>query len=75
MAEEAGLLAAVDTRLNDDLIQEGLAREVVRRVQATPAVTPTSTSRIVFTSSMRRRKRWLVPLFVLPTTSRTRRWP
>lgn len=35
VAEEAGLLAAVDTRLNDDLIQEGLAREVVRRVQAT----------------------------------------
>jgi len=33
IAQEAGYLAAVDTRLTEDLIMEGLAREVVRRVQ------------------------------------------
>ena len=32
-AEEAGYMAVIDTRLNEDLINEGLAREVVRRVQ------------------------------------------
>ncbi len=35
VAEDAGLLAAVDTRLTDALVAEGLAREVVRRVQDT----------------------------------------
>jgi isoleucyl-tRNA synthetase len=35
VAEDAGLVAVLDTRLNDDLLKEGLAREVVRRVQAT----------------------------------------
>jgi len=34
VADDGGYLAAVDTRLNDDLIMEGLAREVVRRVQS-----------------------------------------
>lgn len=34
IAEEGGYLAALDTRLDDALIAEGLAREVVRRVQA-----------------------------------------
>ena len=33
IAQESGYLAAVDTRLSDDLLMEGLAREVVRRVQ------------------------------------------
>ncbi len=33
LAEDNGYIAALDTRLNDDLIMEGLAREVVRRVQ------------------------------------------
>jgi isoleucyl-tRNA synthetase len=33
VAEEAGYLAAVSTTLDDDLIQEGLARELVRRIQ------------------------------------------
>ena len=33
IAEESGYLAAVDTRLSDDLVMEGLAREVVRRIQ------------------------------------------
>jgi isoleucyl-tRNA synthetase len=33
-AEEGGYMAVIDTRLNDDLINEGLAREVVRRVQS-----------------------------------------
>jgi isoleucyl-tRNA synthetase len=33
VAQEAGYLAAVDTRLSEELIMEGLAREVVRRVQ------------------------------------------
>jgi isoleucyl-tRNA synthetase len=33
IAEEAGYLAAIDTRLTDDLVMEGLAREVVRRIQ------------------------------------------
>jgi isoleucyl-tRNA synthetase len=35
VAEDGGLLAAVDTRLTDSLVAEGLAREVVRRVQDT----------------------------------------
>ncbi len=35
VAEDAGYLAAVDTRLSDELRAEGLAREVVRRVQDT----------------------------------------
>jgi isoleucyl-tRNA synthetase len=35
VAEDGGLLAAVDTRLTDELVAEGLAREVVRRVQDT----------------------------------------
>lgn len=35
VAEDGGLLAAVDTRLSDELVAEGLAREVVRRVQDT----------------------------------------
>ncbi len=34
VAEEAGYLAALDITLTEDLIMEGLAREVVRRVQA-----------------------------------------
>jgi isoleucyl-tRNA synthetase len=34
VAEDDGYLAALDTTLNDTLIQEGLAREVVRRIQA-----------------------------------------
>ncbi len=34
IAEEGGYLAALDTRLDDALIAEGLAREVIRRVQA-----------------------------------------
>jgi isoleucyl-tRNA synthetase len=33
VVEEAGYLAALDTTLTEDLIMEGLAREVVRRVQ------------------------------------------
>ncbi|MBI5669185.1 MAG: isoleucine--tRNA ligase [Chloroflexi bacterium] len=33
VAQDAGYLAAVDTTLTDDLIMEGLAREVVRRIQ------------------------------------------
>jgi len=33
VAEEAGYLAAVSTTLDKDLIQEGLAREIVRRIQ------------------------------------------
>jgi isoleucyl-tRNA synthetase len=33
VAEEAGYLAAVSTTLDEDLIQEGLARELVRRIQ------------------------------------------
>jgi len=33
-AEENGYMAVLDTRLTDDLINEGLAREVVRRVQS-----------------------------------------
>ncbi len=33
VAEEGGYVAALDTTLNDDLIMEGLAREVVRRIQ------------------------------------------
>jgi isoleucyl-tRNA synthetase len=33
IAEENGYLAALDTRLSEELILEGLAREVVRRVQ------------------------------------------
>ncbi len=33
IAEEGGYLAAVDTRLTEELVMEGLAREVVRRVQ------------------------------------------
>jgi len=33
-AEEAGYMAVIDTRLNEALINEGLAREVVRRVQS-----------------------------------------
>ncbi len=33
IAEENGYLAALDTRLTEELILEGLAREVVRRVQ------------------------------------------
>ncbi|GAB4571889.1 MAG: isoleucine--tRNA ligase [Anaerolineae bacterium] len=33
IAEEAGYLAALKTELTDDLILEGLAREVVRRIQ------------------------------------------
>ncbi len=32
-AEEGGFLAGLDTRLNEDLIREGLAREIVRTVQ------------------------------------------
>jgi isoleucyl-tRNA synthetase len=35
VAEEAGYLAALDTKLTEDLIREGLAREVVRRIQST----------------------------------------
>ncbi|MDX1992445.1 MAG: isoleucine--tRNA ligase [bacterium] len=34
VAEEAGYLAALDKVLTDDLVREGLAREVVRRIQA-----------------------------------------
>jgi isoleucyl-tRNA synthetase len=33
VAEEAGYLAAVVTELSEDLVQEGLARDVVRRIQ------------------------------------------
>ncbi len=33
IAEEGGYLAALDTRLTEELVMEGLAREVVRRVQ------------------------------------------
>jgi isoleucyl-tRNA synthetase len=33
VAEEGGYLAALDTKLTDELVMEGLAREVVRRVQ------------------------------------------
>ena len=33
IAEEGGYLAALDTRLTEELVLEGLAREVVRRVQ------------------------------------------
>jgi isoleucyl-tRNA synthetase len=32
-AEEGGYMAVIDTTMTDDLIREGLAREVVRRVQ------------------------------------------
>ncbi|MFT5392619.1 MAG: isoleucyl-tRNA synthetase, partial [Gammaproteobacteria bacterium] len=32
-AEEGGFLVGLDTRLNDDLLREGLARELVRTVQ------------------------------------------
>jgi isoleucyl-tRNA synthetase len=35
VAEDAGYLAALDTTLTEDLMLEGLAREVVRRVQST----------------------------------------
>jgi isoleucyl-tRNA synthetase len=34
VAEDSGYLVALDTKLTDDLIREGLAREVVRRVQS-----------------------------------------
>lgn len=34
IAEESGYLAALETTLTEDLIREGLAREVVRRVQS-----------------------------------------
>ncbi len=34
IAEDSGYLAALDATLTDDLIREGLAREVVRRVQS-----------------------------------------
>jgi len=34
VAEEAGYLAAISTALDEDLIQEGLARELVRRIQS-----------------------------------------
>jgi isoleucyl-tRNA synthetase len=34
IAEESGYLAALDTALTEDLLLEGLAREVVRRVQS-----------------------------------------
>jgi isoleucyl-tRNA synthetase len=33
VAEEAGYLAAISTALDEELIQEGLARELVRRIQ------------------------------------------
>ncbi len=33
-AEENGYMAVIDTRLSDELILEGLAREVIRRVQS-----------------------------------------
>ncbi len=33
IAEDGGYLAAVDIRLSDELVMEGLAREVVRRIQ------------------------------------------
>jgi isoleucyl-tRNA synthetase len=33
VAEEAGYLVAMTTELSEDLVQEGLAREVVRRIQ------------------------------------------
>jgi isoleucyl-tRNA synthetase len=33
LAEDNGYMAALDTQLTDDLVMEGLAREVVRRVQ------------------------------------------
>jgi isoleucyl-tRNA synthetase len=33
IAEDSGYLVALDTTLTDDLVREGLAREVVRRVQ------------------------------------------
>ncbi|HID63421.1 MAG TPA: isoleucine--tRNA ligase, partial [Anaerolineae bacterium] len=33
VAEEAGYLVAVTTQLSEDLVREGLAREVVRRIQ------------------------------------------
>jgi isoleucyl-tRNA synthetase len=33
LAEDAGYLAALNVTLSDDLVQEGLAREIVRRVQ------------------------------------------
>lgn len=35
IAEDGGYVAALDTTLTDALVQEGLAREVVRRIQAT----------------------------------------
>ncbi len=35
VAEEAGYLAALDVTLSQDLLREGLAREVIRRVQIT----------------------------------------
>jgi isoleucyl-tRNA synthetase len=34
VAEEKGYVAAVDVKLTDDLVKEGLAREVVRRIQS-----------------------------------------
>ncbi|HET7376008.1 MAG TPA: class I tRNA ligase family protein, partial [Anaerolineae bacterium] len=33
IASEAGIVVAIDTHLSDDLLREGLAREIVRRVQ------------------------------------------
>jgi isoleucyl-tRNA synthetase len=33
VAEDAGYVAAIETTLSEDLVQEGLAREVVRRIQ------------------------------------------
>jgi len=33
VAEEAGYLAAINTTLDEDLIKDGLARELVRRIQ------------------------------------------
>jgi len=33
VAEDAGYLVAITTKLTDDLIQEGLAREIIRRIQ------------------------------------------
>ncbi len=33
IAEDSGYLVALDTTLTEDLIREGMAREVVRRVQ------------------------------------------
>src|SRR5690606_17864440 len=33
IAEDSGYLVALDTNLTEDLVREGLAREIVRRVQ------------------------------------------